>query len=380
MPKTIIGNIHNMQSPIVGIVAKNPIRFLQRGRYVYVGSSQRAKVGYKGYVLTDRNELSGILGRKKPLVSLTVKEDSDALRHGDILMIREDGTLMVIWSHGARGNALFISGACNCHCIMCPQPPTMHSKELIEVNKTVLELIDEDTSEICITGGEPTVVMNEFIEILGRCNKKFPNTSVFVLSNGIKLADFNTAKLVATARNVNICYCIPLYSDIDDIHDKITGSPNSFYLTAKGLQNLALLGISVEVRHVITRMNCGRLPNFSEFVYRNFPFVSHVALMGMEMTGLAAQNADDVWVDPSEYRGALAKAVRVLERGGVPVSVYNHQLCILENETHKVARRSISDWKNSYLPVCDGCMQKTNCGGFFETSGAYRSQAIQPLK
>lgn len=380
MPKTFVGKVRNIRSSVVGIAALEPVQFFKRDRYIYVGPARKASVGYKGYVIFDMDELGGFLYRKKPQITLKGQIGFNGLKHSDILQMQQDGTVMVIWSQGARGNALFITGACNSRCVMCPQPPTIHSHEQIEVNKTVLELIDESTQGICITGGEPTTVINEFLEILSICNQRFPKSQVTVLTNGIKLAEFDTAKRLAACRSKFICYCIPLYSDIDDIHDRITGVQNSFYLTARGLQNLALLGIPIEVRHVITRMNYDRLPNFTEFVYKNFPFASHVALMGQEMTGLAEKNAAIVWVDPIEYQGALAEAVHVLERGGIPVSVYNHQLCILESRTRNVARRSISDWKNSYLPICDSCLQKKNCGGFFETSGAYHSKAIQPLK
>jgi hypothetical protein len=45
------------------------------------------------------------------------------------------------------------------------------------------------------------------------------------------------------------------------------------------------------------------------FIARNLPFVAQVALMGLEMTGLARPNSPLVWVDPADYQDELAQAV-----------------------------------------------------------------------
>ena len=40
------------------------------------------------------------------------------------------------------------------------------------------------------------------------------------------------------------------------------------------------------------------------------PFVEQVALMGLEITGLARRNFDDLWIDPIDYQPQLAEAAR----------------------------------------------------------------------
>ena len=50
---------------------------------------------------------------------------------------------------------------------------------------------------------------------------------------------------------------------------------------------------------------------------------------------------------------------------GMNVSIYNHQPCVLDKRLWPFARKSISDWKNEYMPECMGCREKDNCGGFF---------------
>jgi MoaA/NifB/PqqE/SkfB family radical SAM enzyme len=135
----------------------------------------------------------------------------------------------------------------------------------------------------------------------------------------------------------------------------------------------------VELRFVIHRDTYAGLPAFAEFVARNLLFVDHVALMGLEMTGFAKTNAEALWVDPVEYQLHLLEAVRVLHRAGLNVSVYNHQLCVLHEEIHPFARKSISDWKNLYLDVCAACRRRDDCGGLFASSTVRRSAGIAAI-
>lgn len=63
---------------------------------------------------------------------------------------------------------------------------------------------------------------------------------------------------------------------------------------------------------------------------RNLTFVDHVALMALEVTGFARANLDRIWIDPFDYHKKLTEAALLLEASGMPVSIYNHQLCTLD--------------------------------------------------
>ncbi len=45
---------------------------------------------------------------------------------------------------------------------------------------------------------------------------------------------------------------------------------------------------------MITAWNASRFPQIAEFIYRNAPFVCHVAFMGMEVTEQAPLNFERV--------------------------------------------------------------------------------------
>jgi His-Xaa-Ser system radical SAM maturase HxsC len=143
--------------------------------------------------------------------------------------------------------------------------------------------------------------------------------------------------------------------------------------------NLGRCGQRIELRVVIHRLNYERLPDLAEFITRNFPFVAHVALMGMEPTGYAKANLDQLWVDPSVYGSLLHEAVRQLDRHHLCVSIYNHQLCTLQPELWRYARQSISDWKDVFLDECGKCSVRGQCCGFFASAVDHHSSAVRAI-
>jgi His-Xaa-Ser system radical SAM maturase HxsC len=166
---------------------------------------------------------------------------------------------------------------------------------------------------------------------------------------------------------------------VDSLHDQIVASKGAFWDTLEGLFNLARLGIPIELRTVVIKPNHIRLAEWAEFVYRTFPFVVHVAIMGLEPIGLAASNIDSLWIDPVDYEVQIRKAVQILHRRNMNVSIYNHQLCTLPKELWPFARKSISEWKNIYMAECENCSKITVCGGFFHSGYTWRSKGITPF-
>ena len=147
-----------------------------------------------------------------------------------------------------------------------------------------------------------------------------------------------------------------------------------------GLHNLGKYRQRLEVRVVVHAMNHHRLRSLAEFIYRNLPFVAHVTFMQMEIKGYVKKNMAQLWIDPFEYQEELVRAVRYLDLVGMSVSVYNHQLCVLDRSLWPFARKAISDWKNIYLPECDNCVEQAQCGGLFASAETAHSAHIAPFK
>ncbi len=161
---------------------------------------------------------------------------------------------------------------------------------------------------------------------------------------------------------------IPIYSDDPSQHDYVVQSSGAFDESIRGILNLKQLRQKVEIRVVLHRQTIDRLPATAEFIVRNLLFVDHAAFMGLEMMGFTKANLSQLWVDPFDYRDTLSEAISILDAYGMNVSVYNHQLCVVNNDILPFYRKSISDWKNEYVKECAGCTRMHECGGFFSSS------------
>jgi len=131
---------------------------------------------------------------------------------------------------------------------------------------------------------------------------------------------------------------------------------------------MARYGLRLELRVVLHKLTYKRLPQLAQYIYKNLPFVEHIAFMGLEYTGHTPGNNDLLWIEPIEYSSQLEEATLYLDNMGMSVSIYNLQLCLLKPTLWKFTRNSISDWKREYSDECNQCNLLNECGGVFATS------------
>jgi His-Xaa-Ser system radical SAM maturase HxsC len=372
--KEFKGIAENIETPILGLVTRNPLSLSRTNSVLVTEKTFLLSRGFAGLIRKDGDKNKSLL----PQVKVS-EEVSDKLEEGDCVHIGKDGTITVVWEKKAPMNPLLLTEMCDCRCLMCPQPPRAHDKTLTERSKRILNLVKiESNQTICLTGGEPTLLKEDFFDLLRVINKKHPQSSVLLLTNGKSFANFEFTKRFVSLRPKDFLTCVSMHSDVDEVHDRIVGVKDSFYKTVMGLQNLARFREKIEIRVVVSRINAYRLESIATFIQRNFPFIFHCTFMGMEITGLACDNYETVWIDPYEYRDELSRAIRVLSRADMNVSIYNIPLCLVEPKSWRFARQSISGWKNDYLPICGECFLKSECCGIFTTSGLHQSPHILP--
>ncbi len=303
----------------------------------------------------------------------------DYLSDGDVVAIESNGFIRTLYRKSSRHNFILMTDQCNSYCLMCSQPPKrLNDFGRIAEHFRLVDLIDPTTEELGITGGEPTLFKDDFLRLMEYCKSRLPRTAVHVLTNGRLFYYREFAQGLGEIRHPNLMLGIPLYSDVDSEHDYVVQARGAFEETVQGIHNLALYEVPIEIRVVVHLQTYRRLPKLAEFITRNFPFVAHVALMGMEMFGLVHQNLEKLWIDPYDYQPQLREATEILHLSGLNVSIYNHQLCVLDRALWPFARRSISDWKNIYLEACDRCVLRQDCGGFFQSAAKKHSAHIKP--
>ncbi|MDQ2874427.1 MAG: His-Xaa-Ser system radical SAM maturase HxsC [Actinomycetota bacterium] len=300
---------------------------------------------------------------------------------GDIIHVPADARrVTVLWKNSARHNALLLTEQCDNYCLMCSQPPKERDDSwLFDRAKKVISLLPEGPRSLSLTGGEPTLHADALIGLLKHCKRATPDLSIHLLSNGRRFADPAFARRYAAVGLPDVMAGIPVYAPEPARHDFIVQAVGAFDETIHGILNLATLGQAVEIRVVIQRLTVPVLADLATFITRNLPFVAQVALMGLEMTGLARPNSALVWADPAGYQRELADAVDILVSAGISTRIYNHQLCVLDQRLWPYAVRSISDWKNDYLDICRSCTVRDACGGVFTTSGNRLSPHLHPI-
>jgi len=303
------------------------------------------------------------------------------LAPGDIIGTSSDGRrVSVLWKSTATHNSLLLTEQCDNYCLMCSQPPKDRDDSwLFDRARQIVSLLPPSATSLGLTGGEPTLHADALISLLEHCRDTAPRVQLHLLSNGRRFADVGFARRYAQIDNADIMVGIPLYAPEPGLHDYIVQARGAFDETVHGILNLAALSQRVEIRIVIQRHTVPVLQDLAVFIASNLPFVDQVALMGLEMTGLARPNSAEVWIDPADYQPELTSAVRTLASAHITTRIYNHQLCVLNEQLWPYAVRSISDWKNDYLDLCQACSVREICGGIFTTSGSRLSRDLHAI-
>jgi len=336
----------------------------------------------------DTSGFQAVFARSPVLASQGAFEDAfylppemDYLETGDIVkVVPRTGSIQVLYRRWSPNNFLFLTERCNSKCLMCSQPPRdIDDRYRTEDALQAVQLMSRETTSLCLTGGETLLLHQELLRLIQTARTHLPQTQLDVLTNGRLLSYLRYAHQIAAVGHPHLTLCIPLYADVDSLHDFVVQAEGAFDQTIRGLLNCGRVGIGVEIRVVLHKQNYARLPHLATFIARNLPFVSHVALMGLEMTGYTKANLNALWIDPIDYRDELVAAVETLDWAGVHVSIYNHQLCLLPKPLWLFAHKSISDWKNIYMPECNQCSAKGQCGGFFSSAALRYSAHIQAV-
>lgn len=370
--KQIQSKAYNVTEDIVGKVTFNKHLLCHRSDYILVGKEYEcAKRGFAATITTKEDIKE--LGK-----AICIVENIVEFNEGDIISIDEFGEIKFLYEIQSVHNAVFVTEKCNHRCIMCPQPPVLEEKDKTDFNLKLISLFDKKTANIGITGGEPTMIGDKLFKIIHQIKKYCPKASIGILSNGVRFANFEYALKLAKCNTSDLQVDVPLFSDIAEEHNRIVGA-KTFYKSIKGLYNLAQLGVNVAIRVVVHKQTYKRLPRLADYIYHNMPFVSQVAFMQMETTGLAEQNINDLWIDPYDYNKELEEAISYLSARSIPAYIYNAQLCVLPQSLHSVAMQSITDWKDGFLDECDNCILKENCAGVFKTNGQHLSKHIQSV-
>lgn len=304
------------------------------------------------------------------------------LNAGDVVMISNTGRIHVLYSFASSSQTLFLTARCNSNCIMCPYTSTYRQNADIysaELLSDMVRYLPRHTQHLIVTGGEPTLIGQQFFALMQMVKDQFPNIICLLLTNGRSMS---IPEIIAKAIEHLPRYttaAIPLHAASSELHDNITRSPSSFRQTLAGIHNLLRTSIQVEIRIVVFKQNLNEMLPLARLIC-NLPKRVHVVhFMAAEMCGNAAVNSEQIWVDYPKAFAACEAAIHLLIMNGIDVELYNFPLCAVPHKYWALYRKSISDYKIRYGVRCGLCINRSICGGVFASSLKLAEDGMVPI-
>ncbi len=131
---------------------------------------------------------------------------------------------------GPKYVTLLVTRACNSRCVMCEYGRSSYTRdgdlttgELIDI---ITELDELGTTDIILSGGEP-LLRPDIFDIISEVAKRGIGASCALCTNGTLLDRTHARKL--TQAGIKVRAVLSLDGSRPEIHDRIRGTPGSFY-------------------------------------------------------------------------------------------------------------------------------------------------------
>lgn len=271
---------------------------------------------------------------------------------------------------------------CNSNCVMCPMSEDARRRGRTFSNPEIdemLQKITDETEHIDITGGEPFLKHEQLFHIMRDLNEKHPYIPVQILTNGRALCLPSIQAQIKPLLRERYLFAIPVHGPDAVSHDAISETYGSFAETMEGLRFLSHEHARIEVRIVGSKLNAHQIQNTCAMLAASGLHIHVVNIIAMEMTGSAARNRSQLWIDYRQLYRHAEQGILQLIRHGIDVRLYNFPLCALPRSAWPLAKSSISPWKIRYPAACDCCAARDACGGLFYSTQLLRLFPVRPF-
>ena len=287
-----------------------------------------------------------------------------SLSDGDIVSVSERGVVDQVFSAYDSDATIFMTGNCNSNCIMCPS--TDHERRRNYGDRRIvleefIEMLPNDLRNYVVTGGEPTMKPGLFLDIMAMLAHRFPDAEALLLTNGRSFSVSHFLDQLLQRCPPFLTVGIPLHASNEDLHDQITRASGSFGQTLQGIQNFLRRNVSVEIRVVVTKINCEDVLNLCKFIASKLQGVRRVNFISLSFI-------------------KSKEGIEVLVKNGIDVGLYNYPICSIEPGFRFLCKKSISPEKVRYAVECNDCNSKDFCGGMFASTLNSVHPVLMPIQ
>lgn len=257
---------------------------------------------------------------------------------------------------------------CNNNCISCIVDRRLGTMDVPwpEIKKRI-DMLPKSCDTVGITGGEPTITKN-FFRTMAYLSKARPDILVFLVTNGRMFSYPEFATKLSGIRIRNLRVGTAIYSHDPEIHDSITMTQGSWKQTIQGIKNLIGLGIRVELRIIVSRLNYSSLEETAKYISENLRWVERIVFINMKYTGNAFRNRKAVFIRYSELIPNVTQAADILLEAGMTVKLFHFPLCTLPEKYRELAK-GITKQKAelAFTEACKSCKSRQECPMIWRT-------------
>ena len=222
-----------------------------------------------------------------------------------------------------------ISRNCNHRCPFCSAPPVGGELEFGEVKKRIIRLKEEGTTDLMITGGEPTLKKDLF-EIL-EFAKSLDFDEITIQSNGSTLSNKDFVRKLSKIKNLK--FNVSFHASVLKIFGELSKAPGTFDATIKSLKNLGEFGIPVYLTIVIQKSNYKYLKSHLQFIRTHLKHITHFSFNFIDPIYNAKDNP---WTVPTFTEAALyiREAFEYILKNNCTFRIEKIPLCFLKGFEH----------------------------------------------
>lgn len=285
---------------------------------------------------------------------------------------------------------------CNIGCVFCSNPVEgfRHTTEQYSFEQLKKKLadykqglrtfvkFDEVRDYFNLTGGEPTL-HPEFLKVLALIRTEFPRSLIRLLSNGRMFAYEDFARRTCAVAGLPFEIAVPLFGGDALSHEATSRAPKSFEQTTLGLEHLKKHrrpGQLVEIRVIMTRVQCKFLDGLLDYLLAEQPWVDRVVFLFEELEGFAEYYKDRLVMPMSEAAAHLERNLDKLRRFK-DARLYHFALCTVPESLWPFVWNTLAPFKVTWLEGCrTKCLYRQQCVGVHRSYERYAAaKDISPI-